>query len=256
MGRGGTQGMDEMISRSLGGAPTAKVNDLPFGEARRLVRNVPVGGIDNLREGRDGWKVEDVFTLKAEQGEALNTLREEYKGELAKLQAEYDETQKALAEKVKALRLAYETKATDVLVDPAKAEKLKLDALAKEYAAQNQTQMKERTAQFAELRAGFEKTMAEAREKNEWQGVREAFGKIHDVTHEVRDQRTELGKSFNEKMKEAVTGAAKEKLDELLKQQNADRRGGRGGQQRGGQQRGGQQGAGETQKPPAPPGEF
>jgi hypothetical protein len=261
MGRGGMDGVDGMISRSMGVSSTAKVDDLPFGEATRLVRHVPVGGVDCLRDRRDGWKAEDIFALSAEQGEALNTLRGEYKDELAKLQTEYDEAQKALAEKVKALRLAYETRANDVLTDPAKVEKLKLDALAKEFSTQSQTQSKERIAQFTELRAGLEVKMAEAREKNNWQGVRDAFEKIHGLTHEVRDQRAELGKSYNDKMLEAVTGAAKEKLGELLKEQETDRRGrgrggpgGRGGD-RGGDQ-GGNQGGGETQKPPAPPGEF
>jgi len=263
MGRGGGTGwIDGMLQRSIGIEQTAKVEDLPFGEAKRLVQNVPVGGVDNLREGRDGWKVEDIFTLTPEQGEALNALREEYKNELAKLQTEYDEAQKAMAEKVKTLRLAYEVKANDVLTDPAKAEKAKLDALAKEYASKNQEQMKERTAQVTEARINLEKSLVEARQANNWDKMREAFGKVHDMSHQATEQRTTLAKDTQEKMKGAVTGGAQEKLTELLKQQ--EERGGWGGwggrgPDRGGDRggnRGGQPNAGGAEKPPAPPGEF
>jgi len=261
MGGGTQQWMDRMFSRGMGVEETAKVDDLPFGEVKRLVKNVPVGGVDSLREGRDGWKVEDIFTLTPEQGEAVKTLREEYKNELAKLQTEYDEAQKKMAEKVKALRLAYETKANDVMTDPAKAEKLKLDILAKEYAVVNQEQAKGRTAQMTELRAGMEKTMAEAREKNDWQGVREAFGKVHGVMREAYEQRSTLAKDYTAKMKEAVTGDALAKLEELQKQQDANRWGNWGGRGRGGDRGGDRGGArdgggGGAEKPPAPPGEF
>jgi hypothetical protein len=260
-GRGGTQQwMDRMFNRGMGVERTAEVDDLPFGESRRLVRDVPVGGVDSFRDGRDGWEVEDIFALTPEQEEAVKTLREEYKTELAKLQAEYDEAQKKMAEKVKALRLAYETKANDVMTDPAKAEKLKLDALAKEFAVVNQEQAKGRTDQMTELRAGLEKTMAEAREKNDWQGVREAFGKVHGVMRESYEQRSNLSKEYRAKMTESVTGDAKTKLEELLKEQDKNRWGGWGGRGRDGQRPGGGGGekkdGGGGQKPPAPPGEF
>lgn len=262
--RGNQRMMEGMFNRGLGIEQPAKVEDLPLGEARRLVRDVPVGGVDGLQDGRDGWKVEDVFTVTPEQGQALTTLREEYKNELAKLQTEYDEAQKALAEKVKNLRMLYETKANDVLTDPAKGEKAKLDALAVEYGTQHEAATKERAAQVTELRTNMEKVMEEARKNNDWEKMHEAGRKFGALFETAREQRTNLVKSINEKMQEAVTGEAKTKLTELIAKQNVNQwgrggdrggdRGGRGGD-RGGD-RGGQRGGGETQQPPKAPENF
>lgn len=255
-GRGQRGMMDGMFNRMLGIDQTAKVDDLPLGQAKRLVRDVPVGGVDGLQDGRDGWKVEEIFSLTPEQVQALTLLREAYKTELGKLQAEYDEAQKALAEKVKTLRQLHETKANDVLIDPAKAEKAKLDALAVEYAAQNENQVKERTVQVAEMRTNMEKTVEEARKNNNWDQMREVGGRIHTLAQEAMEQRNTLVKNTHEKMKETVTGDARAKLEELLKkntnagQFGRDRGGDRGGVRGGdrGGNRGGQ--GGETQQPP------
>jgi hypothetical protein len=265
-GRGNMRFMDGMLNRGMGIEQPAKVEDLPLGEAKRLVHDVPVGGVDGLQDGHDGWKMEEIFTMTPEQVQALTTLREEYKGELAKLQTEYDDVQKALAEKVKKLRLLYETKANDILIDPSKAEKAKLDALASEFAVQNEEQVKERATQVAELRTNMEKTMEEARRNNDWEKMREAGGKFGALFETARDQRNTLTKSVNEKMKESVTGDAKTKLEALLKQNTnpwqfgggrGGDRGGRGGDRggAGGGDRGGA-GGGATQQPPKAPENF
>jgi hypothetical protein len=114
---------------------------------------------------------------------------------------------------------------------------------------------------MTELRANLEKTMAAARENNDWQGVRDVFGKFQGVMRESYEQRSNLAGEYRTKMVESVTGDAKTKLQELQKQQEQNRWGGRGrgGPQRGGDRggnQGGNQGGGGAEKPPAPPGEF
>ena len=110
-----------MASRMLGfeiedpKASTAKVEALPLGAEKRMVVSVPVGGVDNFTGTGQGWKVETIFKMTDEQTKAVDALREEYKGEQKKLEAEIHEQQKAMAEKVKLLRAKYELRANDVL---------------------------------------------------------------------------------------------------------------------------------------------
>jgi len=141
----------EMISRMTGidVANTAastkdpKLETLPLGSSRRLVINVPVGGVENPAGTGSGWKMEVFFNLGADQQAALQTLRDEYDKEKRKLQVEMREAQKQLAQKAVQLRLLYEGRANELLVGADKETKLKLDALTAEEGAKNDALVKD-----------------------------------------------------------------------------------------------------------------
>ena len=163
-GRGGPgqfnpQGLGNMISNFLGGhgiqlggnmgdnveaiasrqagveldnKTNAKVDALPLGANRSFVLNVPVGGVDSYSLNLHGFKMETVFKLTDEQTKAVADLRDEYKNEQKKLEAEIVAQQKALAEQALKLRLKYEQRANDILTGADKETKQKLDALAQD----------------------------------------------------------------------------------------------------------------------------
>ena len=141
-GNGGAGGITGMVSRMLGfdlddpKAP-AKVEQLPLGANKRMVTEIPVGGVDNFNPTGAGWKVESVFKLTPEQTKATDALRGEYAAEEKKLNQEILDAQKALAAKVTDLRAKYEKKANEVLTGADKEAKEKMDALAADVYAKN-----------------------------------------------------------------------------------------------------------------------
>jgi len=142
LGGRGANNASGMASRMLGidiDDPKSgpKLEVLPLGIEKRLVLNIPVGGVDNPSATGAGWKMESIFKLTDEQAKAVETLREEYKTEQKTLDKEIIEQQKALAEKVKQLRQKYELRANDVLTGDDKIAKEKMDALAKDTATKN-----------------------------------------------------------------------------------------------------------------------
>src|ERR1051326_8422104 len=105
-------------------SPTAagREDKLPLGGEKRLVLNVPVGGIDQIgvqpgmgNQSTGSWKVEEIFKLTDEQTKAVEALRTEYAAEKKKLEEEILAQQQALADKAKKLRETYEQRANDVL---------------------------------------------------------------------------------------------------------------------------------------------
>ncbi|MCW8129093.1 MAG: hypothetical protein KIS92_01800 [Planctomycetota bacterium] len=261
-GFGGRGGLERMLDGALGIESGVKVDQLSYGESRRLVTRVPVGGIDSLNDFADGWKVEDIYTVTDEQSKALTGLRDEYKTELEKLQKQLDEANAAIATQVKALREKYELRANDVLTGEAKGEKEKLDALAKEYTGKHKEQSDAKKTEAEDLVKEGQKAMTEAREQNNWNLIQESMRKGGEFMRAVREKADEINKEYAEKMKAIPTGDAKTKLEaELQKLEKRGQRGGPGGpggnQDRGGQGNGGGNGGGgQPQKPDAPPDNF
>ncbi|MGD0088732.1 MAG: hypothetical protein ABSE73_02325 [Planctomycetota bacterium] len=141
----------EMISRMTGldianiaaGTKDPKLETLPLGSSRRLVINVPVGGIENPAGTGAGWKMEAVLSLSADQQGALQMLRDEYDKQKHLLQQELGEAQKQLAQKAVQLRLQYEERANGLLAGADKETKLKLDALTAEAGAKSDLLVKD-----------------------------------------------------------------------------------------------------------------
>ena len=267
LGRGG-RAFDWMFNQMLGEDTAVKLDQLPYGPQRRFVLNVPVGGVDTLQDRGDGWKVEEIFTLTDEQGKAVLGLREQYKTELEKLQKQLDEANKAVALQVLALRQKYELLANDVMTGTAKEEKAKLDTLAKEFSEQRQAKAQERKDQVEQFRGEVDKVVAAGRENGNWEAMREIGNKAMEMSRGANDQTQALQKATLEKMKTAVTGDAKTKLEEKLQaverrmaderrwQQDLGGRRGGGGPGGGGQGGGGGAPKGEQkagEKPAAPP---
>jgi hypothetical protein len=193
-------------------------------------------------------------------------LREQYKTDLEKLQKQLDEANKAIALQVIALRQKYEQLANDVMTGTAKDEKVKLDTLAKDFSDLRQAKAQERKDQVEQFRTEVEKTMAAARENNNWDAMRDVGAKAMEMVRGANDQTVALQKETMEKMKAAVTGDAKTKLEEKLQiverrmqderrwqQDLGGRRGGGGGP--GGGQGGAPKGEQKGTEKPAPPPE-
>jgi hypothetical protein len=226
----------QMIENALDNAVSLdepiSLDRLPYGDARRLVP-LPVGGIDNFQEstggfrgfagrgarsGATGWKVEDIYTLTDEQKQALEKLRTQYKEETAKLQAKFDEANKAMAAEVIEARRKFEQLANDVLTGTAKEEKTKLDALAQEVATQRKAKTEEQKGKVTELRQQVEALVTKARADGNWGALaQEGWQKVTELGRGLREQRDTLIKDAVAKMKEIVTGDAKAKLEEALK---------------------------------------
>ncbi len=139
---GGTDGVMGMVSRMLGfnledpkAAP--KLDQLPLGPSKRLVLQIPVGGVDNFNPTGAGWKMETVFKMTPEQTKSADALRDEYTAEEKKLNQEILDAEKALAAKVVDLRTKYEKKANELLTGIDKETKEKMDALAADVYAKN-----------------------------------------------------------------------------------------------------------------------
>ena len=143
MFNGGTgNGAMGMVSRMLGmditdpkAAP--KLEQLPLAANKRMVTQIPVGGVDNFNATGAGWKMETVFKMTPEQTKATDALREEYTAEQKKLNQEILDAEKALAAKVVELRQKYEKKANEILTGTDKENKEKMDALAAEVYTKN-----------------------------------------------------------------------------------------------------------------------
>lgn len=260
-GPGGRGGIERMLEGAMGIEAGVKTDQLTYGEERRLVTRVPVGGIDSLNEFSDGWKVEEIYTLTDEQTKAVVTLRDEYKADLEKLQKQLDEANAAIATQVKALRQKYEQRANDVLTGEAKTEKEKLDALAKECATKRKEQAAAKKGEADDLIKEGQKVAAEARDNNNWNLIQDVMKKGFEFTRAVREKSDEITKEYVEKMKAIPSGDAKTKLEgELQKiEKRAQRFGGPGGGGPGGAP-GGPGGGGKEgqapQKPEAPPDNF
>ncbi|MCY3021077.1 MAG: hypothetical protein NTW87_18845 [Planctomycetota bacterium] len=136
------------VANTAAGTKDPKVETLPLGARRRLVINVPVGGVENPAGTGTGWKVEALFTLAAEQQGALQTLRSDYEKERQKLQAELSEAQKQLAQKAIQLRLQYEERANGLLTGADKETKLKMDALTADAGTRSETLVKDGLALY------------------------------------------------------------------------------------------------------------
>ncbi len=237
---GGQRNIVSMASRMLGmdiEDPKAgpKIDSLPLGAEKRMVMYVPVGGVDNFSGNGQGWKVESIFKFTDEQTKAVDALREEYKTEQKKLEQEILDQQKALAEKVKALRHKYELRANDVLTGDDKTAKEKMDALAKETNDKN-------AAVVAETLPLFD-------QNDMMQGIA--------LMRTIREKTTVNIKSAEEKLVELVPAENRARIQEVIKTQEQIREqtnrfmqgGGGGPGGAGGRGRGGD----GPQKPPAPP---
>jgi|GEM_PF-6689950 len=214
---------------------TAKIDGLQFGVERRAVLNVPVGGVDAPGASGDGWKMETFFKLTDVQQKSLETLRDEYKTENKKFEQELLEQQKALAEKVKQLRLKYELRANDVLTGDDKTSKEKMDALVRETNEKNAKivadtlplypDANDRTQQFAMVRS-------------------------------IREKTQPVIKESEKKLVELTPAESRSKMEEVLKQQATIRETMTGWMEMGGGRRGpggpGGRG-GDAVTPPRPP---
>jgi hypothetical protein len=238
---GGGGGITGMIRGFLGidfedpKAPV-KLDALPLGIDKRLVINVPVGGVDNPAANTNGWKMESIFKLTEEQQKAVDALREEYKAQQKKLDEEVLAAQKAVAEKVKDLRLKYEQRANDILTGNDKTTKEKLDALARETITKNMAVVTEMMPMF------------------DGQDMGQGFA----VVRAIREKISANAKTAEEKLLELAPADGKAKIQDILKQQQNDRDrmnrwGGGGGRGRGGPGGGGGPGGNTPVKPPTPP---
>lgn len=264
---GGTGRIEGMLWDALGIEQPAKLETLSYGAEKRRVNDVPIGGIDSLTEQAKGLKVEEIYTLTDEQTQALVKLREDYAHELVEYQKQLEATNLAVAVLVKALRQKYELRANDVLTTEAKAEKEKLDALAKEYHEKRAAQATEKKGLAETAIADAKAKTAAARENNDWNAVREAGMKIFESANESHTKTEEMVKQYLAKMKEVPVGDAKAKLTTEL--DKAERRmqdrgqgfmgrmrgmGGAGGDRR--PERNPEGGAAPAEKPVPPPDNF
>jgi hypothetical protein len=249
-GKPGGFGMNDpqtVITRSLymvGIAPgqpeNPKIGMLALGVAsNNLVRNVPVGGIDQFGASNAAKKVEDVFKLTPEQSASMETIRQEFKKEADALEKELAEQQAAIGEKARQLRLKYELRANDVLVGDQKAKKEKLDALAAEM--------------YAAVNASSEETLTKlkALDKDNKQGATDFENALREKSLAIIDATqakvlAELPAEAREAFQKDIA-ARKERLEQMRKWRDA------AGQFGGGRGRG--QGGGEAPKPPRPPEE-
>jgi len=239
--------IERMLANQLGLDLPASLDQLPYGEDKRFVLRVPVGGVDNFNPIRDGWKVEDIFPSTDEQSKALEILRVEYKKELEGLQKQLEEANKKAAASVLELRKKYEVKANDVLTGTAKDEKQKLDTIAGDYAKKRGEASKAIAPQLEDLR----KESKALQENGRMADMGELWTKFGELARPLAADTKKSTQEAEEAMKAAVTGDAKTKLEDLIKknEQLMPNQGGRG---RGGQQRG-QGGQGNPDAPPAPP---
>jgi hypothetical protein len=246
-GRNPVEMMRSIAGRSLGEDRPIKIEDLPFGSDRHLLR-MAVGSVDNLQDYRPGLKVEDLFALTDEQKKALEELRKAYGEERDKFQKELEEFHKSLVARVKEVRQKYEVQANDVLAGELKTSKEKLDAIVKEYNEKRGEGAKGIKEKLDAAQADLEKAMAAAREAQNWDGVRQAMEKHRDALRPIQDRADVDLDAVKEKMKAAVTGEARTKLEEALKRPEFRPMwrpgGGRGG------------GAPGKAEPKAAPGEF
>ncbi len=244
-GRGtGSNNVMGMISRMLGidiedpkAAP--KLDQLPLGVSKRMVTQIPVGGVDNFIPTGNGWKMETIFKLTPDQTKATDALRDEYAAEQKKLDQEIKDAEAALAVKVTDLRAKYEKKANDLLTGADKDSKEKMDALAAEVNKKN-------AAWVADALPLYDT-------KDFQQGIA--------MVRAIREKITATTKDAEDKLLTYIPDENRPKFQELLKSQ-ADMRtrmtqmgntigGNGGGFQRRGQ--GGAGGDGGATKPPKAP---
>jgi hypothetical protein len=242
-GPGGAQSIYDVVSRMLGldiEDPKAgpKMEILPLGADKRFVFSVPVGGVDNPGSQTNGWKMEALFKMTDEQTKSAEALRAEYAGEEKKLEQEVQDQFKALAEKLKQLRLKYEQRANDILTADDKQRKEKMDALGHETSAKNTALVKELLPLYDindfQQRAAMARAVREKADKN----AREAEGKLVELV--PPDTRDKI---------EAVFRQQAQERDRMARFQAG---GGGGGGPGGRGMRGGQQDQ-QPVKPPRPP---
>lgn len=235
-GRGGMGGITNMVSRMLGfdmEDPKAgpKLDALPLGADKRFIFNVPVGGVDNLSSAGNGWRVELVFKMTEEQTKSVEALRAEYKAEEKKCGDEIQAQYKAMADKLKQLRLKYEQRANDVLTGDDKQRKEKMDALARETAAKN-----------VEI-------VTESQQLYDANDPQQNFAMIRAIRERIGKNTT----ASEAKLLELVPPDSKEKMEGVIKQQAEARdQTGRLMNFAGGRGRPGGEG-GDAVKPPRPP---
>lgn len=236
---GGTRNALSMAARMLGidiedPKQEVKLDQLPLAASKRLVLQVPVGGVDNLNSTGSGWKMEAIFTMTPEQTKTIDTIRDEYKAEQKKLNEEILAQEKALALKVVELRKKFEQRATDVLTGADKESKTKLDALAVE---QN-----EKTAAL----------VAETLPLYDLNDFQQGFALVRALSDKIKT----ILQTGQDKLVELVPANSKDKIKELIKVQNEQRDRTNRFMQGGGRGRGGP-GApgGDAVKPPKAPEE-
>lgn len=235
-GAGGANGVLGMVSRMLGvdiedpkAAP--KLDQLPLSTSKRMVTEIPVGGVDNFNATGSGWKMETVFKMTPEQTKATDALRDEYQAEQKKLNQEILDAEKALAAKVVDLRQKYEKKANDLLTGTDKENKEKMDALAVEVYSKNSATVTE-TLPLYDTK-DWQQGLAMVR------ALREKTGK---VTQDAEDKLLTLIPEDN-----------RPKFQEILKAQSEQRNRMNQGMQNFGGMRNRAQGDGGTVKPPKAP---
>lgn len=239
--RGANSSVYSVAARSLGvdiqdPKSVGSVENLPLGQNKQMVTQIPIGGVDNLKVNSKGWNMENVFTMTAEQIKTVEALREEYALEEKKLEKEIAEQEKALAAKSVALRLQFEKRANDLLAGADKESKEKLDALA------------------AEVHKKQNDLVAESLPLYDLTDMTQGFAMIRALS----DKTTKITKEGELKLLELIPEYSKDKIQTLIKAQ-ADARermnrftqaiGGERGAERG--ERGG--GKNDAVKPPKPP---
>ncbi|MCZ7645214.1 MAG: hypothetical protein M5U26_08010 [Planctomycetota bacterium] len=255
-GGGATDWIERQMAWLVGQDAPVKIDQLGFGAEKRMVLNLPVGGVDNFETMRDGWGVEEIFTLTDEQSKALGTLREEYAKDLEKLQQQLDEANKAVALQVVELRKQYEAKANGLLPAEAKAEKEKLDALAREFYDERLKVGDNYKPDLQKLQEETTKKLAEARENQDWRAMGDVYRQGQEVLGKVRDVVTEMTNVTYGKMVEALSGDAQAKVKAEIEKLQARQKQEQDMRARWQQGRpGGERPQGEAEKPPAPQGD-
>ncbi len=220
---GGRKLSNDALTRKLNDAldkeDQADLDNLPYGPFRRLVTKVPVGGIDGLGESQKGLGVEEIFLLEDDEKDALEKIRQGYRNELVSRLEQMAEFNRVMAESIKALRLVYEDKANAVLPEKARAEKRKLDALAREYFEAKSKTLEEFEKEAAKVRTAFQAAMAKKEGDNNRTAFQEIFKNLEAFSSKVFLKKNGLLETFWVKMEEAVSMDARENLNLFLDRQ-------------------------------------
>lgn len=211
-------------------AGKSKLEDLPLGASRRLILNVPVGGVDTPGGTGAGWKMENVFALNAGQVKQVQALRDAYDAEKKVLEAEIAAQQKVLAEKAAQLRQKFEDRANEILEGADKSAKVKLDAIGRE--------AQQKTAQLA----------ADALKLFDPEDFMQGMALIRTL----RDKSFDLARETEDKVLAAVPAESRLRIEEAIRS-TAQARAQMGNMLQGRPRKGGEEPPGTQPPPPQPP---
>lgn len=253
---------ERQIARMLDMETPVRVEALTYGEKKRLVQKVPVGGVDHLSPMAEGWKMEDIFLLTDAQQKALDGLRDEYESELRKLQEKLDEVNKAIALQVLDLRMKYEAKANGLLDEKTKKQKQRLDELAGENNQRNREFAEKKRPELETFfREEAQKAFEEARADGNMAALRALFPKGQALGESIREKVEAANDRYLEAIGAILTGHAKENLDAAVRRlkNRRDRlkgKGWKGLKDKGDKEKRKEKPAGGPIPPPAPPDGF